>query len=665
MVYIRVEADLLLPDTLIQLCFMINPKPYSIISRKVLLFILFVLSSFFSTSFQLKAQVSSSKVILISLDGTPGYLVDKYLSEGVLPEDGAFARMKRNGIYAKRVYPINVASTGPSHISIFTGASPSKTGIVGNNFRTAEQQWNTPFASAFRSSLPIETIFQSAMRQGKKVMTLGAVGVDNLSVDRRSDFMYMYPSISGPSLILDLEITDTTVNSNSKVYRKLSINPKSPSQPFLEISGISKTRLHFYLQDAVYTDNGSLKNFEQIIIDSDLNIDNGFLASIKHKEWERIGFTSSNKYYNVSFKVLNSDILLGKFRLFMNSPAEIYGYPNSFLKKIQDDCGFWPGEPENRKQTIGLISEEIWFEQIEKLAKYYRDMIVSGIKAGNWDLLFGYFSTLDDVQHRYTLTNSRQIDFKEENGNRPNRYAAYIKKWFQVIDNYLLDIMNAAPPETNFIIFSDHGMIPIHSTLLLNNYLQREGFSFQDSELASVSSGNSAHIYINRDKISYVNYPEYLGRLKKSLASLKDTITGKPIFEVVANLDEQKKLGLYYNGRSGDLFVSCKPGYSISDRFIPSLPNIVQNTFDYKLFQDKSQALKTFLSNGTMNETGRAVHGNLANIREGQPIFYSMGPDIPKSKIRRIHSLQIAPTIADILGIEKPKSFEKNSLLKE
>ena len=95
-------------------------------------------------AFNLNAQPSQKKVIMISLDGTPDYLVDKFLKSGVLPKDGAFAKMKNNGAYAERVLPVNVASTGPSHIAIFTGAPPAKTGMVGNSFRKADQSWNSP-----------------------------------------------------------------------------------------------------------------------------------------------------------------------------------------------------------------------------------------------------------------------------------------------------------------------------------------------------------------------------------------------------------------------------------------------------------------------------------------------------------------------------------------
>jgi predicted AlkP superfamily phosphohydrolase/phosphomutase len=605
------------------------------------------------------AQLQQKKVVMISIDGTPDYLIDKFLKNSVLPSNGAFARMKKNGAYAERVLPVNVASTGPSHISIFTGASPAKTGMVGNSFRKVDQSWNSPVLSAFRQPIAAETIFQAAMRQGKKVMALGGVGLDNSAENRKTDYLHMYPIISGPSLVIDLIRTDTIINNiNGKSFIKLKVDSKSPSQPVFEIFGSFKIPLHIYLTDSMLNDANILRPLTQIIIDTDADLSNGYSASVVSENWAGLAIEENGKEYNTSFRIFKADATSGKYRLFMTAPAEVFGYPSAFLQKMQAACGLWPGEPENRKQTTGLVSEEIWFEQVNRLAKYSRDLILTGMKEGNWDLLFGYFSSLDDVQHRYTLSNPRQIDYRADNGNRPKIYAGYIEKYFQLIDGYLLEIMNAAPKETNFVIFSDHGMIPIHTSLLLNNYFEQENFSVSKNEITSVSSGNSAHIYINKEKIGGGEYNNYLTCLTKSLWSLKDSSTGEPIFELVANKQEQTKYGLYHKDFSGDLFVSCKSGYTISDRFLPRVNYLVQNSFDPAMFENQNQATKNFLLNGIMNETGRAVHGCLATLREGQSIFYSVGPDVPKRKLGKIFSLQIAATVSALLGIQPPADSE-------
>lgn len=617
----------------------------------------------FPLNTRLFAQPVQKKVVMISVDGTPDYLIDRFLRNGVLPVDGAFAKMKKNGAYAESMLPINVGSTGPSHTSIFTGTTPDKTGIVGNSFRHVNQSQNSPALSAFKQPVAAETVFQSAMRQGKKVMALGGVGLDDSDIKRKTDYLYMYPNISGPSLVLDLNSTDTVPKAQyDKAFRKLNTDPKSPSQPVFEVYGGLKIPLHIYLTDSINAETNNSSPLPQIIVDTDADLSNGYAAAVVPDKWTVIALVKNGKQYNVSFKILKMNVIAGKYRLFMSAPAEIFGYPSGFLQKLQSSIGFWPGEPENRKQTTGLIAEEIWFEQIDRLAKYYRDLIITGMKEGNWDLLFGYFSTLDDVQHRYTLTDPRQIDYTAENGKRPVRYAGYIEKWFQTIDRYLLEIMEAAPPGTNFIIFSDHGMIPIHTNLMINNYLEKNGFNISKSELEGISSGTSAHIYINKEKINHQMLPSYIKRLSQSLKALKDSVSGEPIFEIVANQQEQKRLGLYHKDYSGDLFVSCKVGYAISDRYLPEVNYLVQNSFDPALFQHQNQATKNFLLNGTMNETGRAVHGSLSSIREGQSIFYAIGPNVPTKKLKSILSVQIAATVSKLLGIAPPKDTKEKSV---
>lgn len=611
---------------------------------------------------QTNAQTPKKRVVMISLDGTPDYLIDKFLDNGVLPADGAFARMKRKGAYAETVLPINVASTGPSHISIFTGASPSKTGIVGNTFRKNDQNWSSPNVSAFKHTIAAETIFQAAMRQGKKVMTLAGVGIDNTHKNRMTNYMHVYPEISGPSLILDLEVTDTSINQmDTESFIKLKTATNSPSKSIFEVSGSFKMPIYFYLNDRMFNPMYIPNQPTEIFIDTDADFKNGYKVSVDSNSWTGMEIEKDGEKYNVSFRILKTDEKAGNFQLLMTAPAKVYSSPAGFLEKLQFNCGLWPGEPENRKQTTGLVSEKIWFEQLDRLAKYSKNLILTGMQQEDWDLLFGYFSTLDDVQHRYTLNNPRQIDYKADNGNRPKIYADYIEKQFQKIDAYLLEIINALPTETNLVIFSDHGMIPIHTALILNNYFEKAGFNDNKHNLTSVSSGNSAHIYINKKIIKAIDYKNYLSRLTDSLKSLKDTSTGEPIFELVANQQVQKKYGLYHHDFSGDLFVSCKAGYTISDRHVPGVNFLIKNSFDPAMFENENQATKDFLLSGTMNETGTAVHGCLSTFREGQSIFYAIGPDVPHKELKKIFSLQIAPSVASLLGIQPPINAELKS----
>lgn len=635
-----------------------SQQSVNLVSYTLKCLLVFILAA----NIQVFAQQPKNKVVLISVDGAPDYLIDNFLKNGVLPPNGAFAKMKQYGAYAKTVLPVNVASTGPSHISIFTGASPGKTSIVGNSFRSTDQSWNSPNKNAFEHPILAETIFQAAKRQGKRVITLGGVGLDDSDTSRMTAYQYMYPKTSGPSLVMDLIGGDTLIEGPAnKLYKKLKISSSSLSTALFELSNGQKIPLYIYLTDSAHNDSNILRKTTQIIIDMDSTLANGYDAAISEESWAEMIVQTNGKRYISSFTILNEDVKAGKYRLLMTAPAEVFGYPADFLEKIESNIGLWPGEPENRKQTLGLVSEKIWFEQIDRLAKYFRDLILIGMKEQNWDMLFGYFSTLDDVQHRYTLTDPRQLDYPADDGNRPKIYSAYIETWFKTIDRYLLEIMEAAPDGTDFIICSDHGMVPIHTTLLLNNYLEKSGSYLSKDLVKSTTSGNSAHIYINKKIIKPTDYEGYIRSLKKKLKSLKDRTTGKRIFNLVANQHDQKKYGLYHQNNSGDIFVSCNPGYSISDRFIPGEDFLVKNSFDPALFAEQTQAIKNFLLTGTMNETGRAVHGNIAKVRQAQAIFYAIGKNVPKKRLSRISALQIAATISKLLMINPPEDAERKS----
>ncbi|MFN8253069.1 MAG: alkaline phosphatase family protein [Ferruginibacter sp.] len=596
-------------------------------------------------------QSKENRVVMISLDGTPDFLVDRFLKNGVLPADGAFARMKREGAVAKTVLPINVASTGPSHISIFTGAAPGITSIVGNSFRSKKQPWDEPALTAFRQPYTAENIFRAAMRQGKQVIALGGVGIDYQDSSRMTTKMLMYPSIAGPSSIVNLNAGNEKFIQNGDTFTRLL--PEIPAAG-VQLGGGKKTRLWFYLKDTVTEEANILKPSFKLILDTDSLPGNGYAAALNETGWQVLRITANDKVYNLSATLFHASPAAGKFRLYLAPAAEVYGYPQSFMDRMQSACGLWPGEPDNLKETSGAVSEEIWFEQVGRLAAYSKNLILNGMKEEKWDLLFGYFSTLDDVQHRYTLTDKRQLDYTAENGHRPERYARIIEKWFRTIDGYLLEIMNAAPKGTSFVLFSDHGMLPVHSVLLLNNYLEQSGFYFSKKEIQAVVSGNSAHIYINPEKINGPDYAAYASRLKTLLREYRNPENGERIFELVADSNAQKESGLFHPSYSGDLFVSCKKGYSLSGRFLPGVPPLVKNSFDPSMFSSQQEATRNFLVNGTMNETGRAVHGCLGRIREGQSIFYAWGPDVPAKKIKTIRSVQIAATVSKLLHIDPP-----------
>ena len=86
----------------------------------------------------------------------------------------------------------------------------------------------------------------------------------------------------------------------------------------------------------------------------------------------------------------------------------------------------------------------------------------------------------------------------EENGMRRLRFAQYIERAYRKVDAILAGWLDASP-DTTFVIVSDHGMVPTHTAVLLNNVLAHTGLRVggADADVRAVSSGASAQIYVN------------------------------------------------------------------------------------------------------------------------------------------------------------------------
>jgi hypothetical protein len=230
----------------------------------------------------------------------------------------------------------------------------------------------------------------------------------------------------------------------------------------------------------------------------------------------------------------------------------------------------------------------------------------------------------------------------------------------------------AAPPGTNFLVVSDHGIIPAHTTLLVNNYLARAGFKVSPAEGAEVrayTDGPSANIYVNvkgKRKGGIVpaeRLKDYVERIVAACKSLRDPVSGEPVFEVVLRGDELDTVGLKHPERSGDVFVSARPGWVLSPRISPALPFFVPTTLNPDTRSTLDKAAQEFLEAGGVNEVGLGVHGYLGRFREIQSIFFAVGPDVPHAALGVVRAIDVAPTAAALLGIEPPRDAQGRSVL--
>lgn len=605
----------------------------------------------------------SARVVVISLDGAADYILDDLLARKVLPEDGALSKMSKKGIRAKALIPVNLAATAVAHTALYTGASPGNNGIIGNNFlMQGDTMSYKTSTSGFNAPVMAETLWSAAIRQGKKVVNVNTVGVDGGSLNRKGTKTISYGERIANSIVQTLVPI--------KESKKPSLEGKFENTMKLD----SKDNLSYQLQTgkkipvfawAIDDLFDGKENYSGVLLDFDEDISNGYAAILRDKQWSEIKFKVNDQNVSSWSYLINFDPAETS-TLYLGSLGYNKIYPQEFKHLIESEVGNWPDEQDNRKLSQGIITEQMWLEQAERLAIHYKNQISKAIAANDWNLLSGYFTLIDDVQHRFLLKHERQLDFYLEDGQRKERYDKYIEWSYKTIDELLTEIINKAPKDINFMIISDHGMAPVHSVLLINNFLSEKGFKTggEDLEVHAYSTGPAAHIYVNvagrqgNGTIAEEYLPEYVDKIVEALETLKDPITHQPIFEVVLKNSELNKLNLNHPGRSGDVFISAKTGWSISSKTVKNLPYIIPNSYQKDAYQNLAPEIQKFLASGFMNETGLGVHGNLGSMREMHAILYAMGPNIPNRSLGEVSALDIAPTLAALLEIDPPKNAE-------
>jgi predicted AlkP superfamily pyrophosphatase or phosphodiesterase len=621
---------------------------------------------------QTVSSKTSPKVVVVSLDAAADWLVDEFLARGVLPAGGAFARMSRSGVRAEAMISINVASTSPSHVAMFTGAYPERTGIVANTFL----QFGDAVArgsSGFNAPIKAETLWNAAIRQGKRVICAPAVGADNASPDRSATLTFGYGRQEIRSVVVWLTpATEAKWQYDGQKIehaRALAVSSNSPGQ--LEYKFKSGVVPLYAL--AVDRSFDGKEIFDAIVLDRDRDLSNGYVGALKEGGWAPIDFSIDGHRLGSWIRCLGLKPDLSEAAVYLGGIGLNPGGPAEYIGEIEAKIGFWPDGVDNANLKRSLISEQVWFEQAERLTDYLKDLTLFNFKQPEWDLLFAYFPILDDIEHRYLLRDPRQADYDAEDGQRRERYARRVEWAYQYVDKILKELMDAAPPEANFVVVSDHGMVPTHTAIMINNLLAESGFKVAPEDQAEVRAqvdGASAHIYVNvagRQKdgiISREKLDLYVDRIVSACKSLHDPLTNDPVFYTVLKRAELDQLRLHDAERAGDVFVSARPGWSLSARVLPEVPVFVPTTFraDTRQRIAANKKVEEFLLSGGANEAGAGVHGHVSAHRQIQAIFFAYGPNVPVRLTGQVNAVDVAPTVASLLGIEPPRNAQGKTI---
>jgi predicted AlkP superfamily phosphohydrolase/phosphomutase len=626
---------------------------------------------------------SSTPTVLISFDGAQPEVIEKLRRSGKLPPNGGFAKLILEGTKADTGMTMVLPTvTATNHITLATGAYVNRTNIPANTFHDSNTALTTTI-SGFAAPIAAETIWEAAKRQAKKVVTIAFAGADGRWEDRRGDKTLGFGVVDAFSVVksmngshFDSAIGDGwTLGAESCEFRKGNLGTMTADQVFFSSQSLGRVDVNVLACDTI---SDSEERYDVLYFDFDKNLSNGFIARLRPGEWAPFAlpltvpadpafpdFARGQVGSWVKLLALAAD--LSTVRIYLGNMVHNVGYPQTFVDEIEKSLGFWPAEPDFFNLEAGLIDETTYMEQLERLADYLNDAMLLAIKKHEFDLLLGYQVQTDEAGHEFLLVDPRQQSF--EDAGKRERYAGYLERVYQIADRNLEQIIDAAKlSKTNVIAVSDHGMAPMHTFGFPNRILSAAGLLSAtpaggvdpaNSMTNAVTVGGAANIYINlqgREPTGIVLLEQYEAvqdRIVEAFKAISDPVTNERVFEIILKKprsdDILRKQSNFHDGDSkkrrgadrdfhvfsedaGDVVIVTIPGYHLQP-----------GAGSGDLFQPS-----TFFGQ----------HGHDPRLPEMKAIFYAAGPDFRRKSLKEVDAVDVAPTIAELLGIKPPQDTQ-------
>ncbi|HEX6087495.1 MAG TPA: alkaline phosphatase family protein [Thermoanaerobaculia bacterium] len=445
------------------------------------------------------------RVVLITFDGLGA---DALSRQSNLP---AFAHLARTGAVA-RVIPVNPTLTGPTHVSILTGADPQTHGVVSNWFHLP----GTPPEKVTRGievDPEVETLVEAARRQGKRVGAVSFPTMDATTPRRTADFGVAWTTPLTRGRIVQLSRADfkrewVPPTWTARPQRRTSYSPIMRARVEWTATRTLRTDVDVVAYD---TTNDRRENYDVYTIelsDRELELDaRGWFAVSRenHGSWSKILGTTPSL-----------DV-----KLYWGAISRTNAYPESYRAMLDAEAGFWPGAADEQSD----IDPATFAEQLERLTEFLTRAQTLTLQRMQFDLLLAYQPVIDATLHNFIGTNDEVIR---------RAYAAADRAAASVGSQ--LDAGNDA-----LLIMGDHGLVPIDRTVRLNAFLTRHGFA---PRWRAYTANNVAHLY------------RFSGEDDADIVSGVLQSTGW--FERI----EKKQ-----HRNSGDLIATSHPGISLSDSF--------------------------------------------------------------------------------------------------
>jgi predicted AlkP superfamily pyrophosphatase or phosphodiesterase len=575
-------------------------------------------------------------VFLISWDGARADLIDQWMSEGLLPH---FADLARQGLRAEYAQSVEPSLTAAVHSSIASGSFPARTGIVSNAYHNSNDNfywYREGFDELMDQAVPV---WVAASRAGLTTATVFFPDSSPTHLPQTADYTIGYG------------VWDAYSRQESLALSAAQDSPVSPQSfsPLLEGEYQIPKVATVYLS-VVDSSDDQVTNYDTVLISTSPEVQPEALQ-LKAGEWGSL-VLQPGSFAGADFLIQKIDpesVTFYHTDVYHNTAS-----PRDLLEKLNTRFGFFPAGADAYALEHGWITPEENLYMMERASLWMAEVAAWMETTYRPDLLMTWQDVFDAAGHAFLLQDLRQSSYSPE---RAAQYASYYRRSAQIADEALRIMLESVDLDTSTLMMvADHGMLPVHTNVLVNTILEQAGLLtldeknyvvVEESKALAVASGGAANIYINlkgREKAGFV-LPEEYSEIQKQIISLfeslKDPATGEAVFQRVLAHDQLGQLGLDHPN-SGDVFIQANPGYNLDD---------------WRGWDDVLEPASFY-----------GQHGYDISLPEMRAMFIAAGVGLNQNRagdepaegrvIPPVSVVDYAPTIAALLGFELPPSID-------
>lgn len=602
------------------------------------------------------AKGSQSRVLVFVSDGMRMDLMKQFAARGYMP---TYAELMIKGVAAPRgMIPNTPPNTGPGWTALATGASPSVNGITNNTFHDNTYPFSPWGVSAWTSGVnQAQTIMQKAQEEGLTISVLAWQAFDSATLTEGSTFVETYPDwLTGRGIIANYDVplqwTDILAPSYFMSYDKVVLQDASgwtnvdtcyspAKETVLTMPSFYGPILEYNVYICDSSDDG-VTNYDIVLV-SPSKDGSETLALMGEGDWSQ---TVDVSIYGIDggfyMKVIDLEPDLSEFRLYFTPATRARAYPQDLEDYLV--ANFEAIRPSDYGPYIlGLIDDVTFMEQHlfseELLGHEIFPYIISTYQP---DLVLAGNEATDSIVHRFlSLATPGTAVYDPVNASK---YADYILQAYTGADSVLRALWDEMP-DANVIVTSDHGFQNTWMAINANYVLETLGLynpaDLSASQAVSYAAGGTAQVYINLQgrNPDGVVAPEAYETVRAQIVAAFEAL-GPNVIERVLLKEETahietamgSSLNMLHPDRTGDVVLFAHPPYQ----------------FDAATAGQVTAPTPIYGQHGFVPDGSSDRYG----------VFAAAGPNVHGIKLPMVTALDLAPTVAYMLGIDAPDQSE-------